>query len=117
METTSCYALTPLSVFDPVKIQLDKASEGKTCKKCSKGKPNGLSTVIVKKFDPESNDGSCLIGSRIGILQRGIIPHRQDWDYRLDDSIYVKGGELTTEVSPYRVGKVMPDGIYINFLD
>lgn len=118
MKTFKCYALEPLEVFDFVKIHIDKTIEdAASCKKCKKGKPNGVSINKVIEYNPETPyDDTPTVGSRICVLQQGTIPHREELNYRLDDLLYFKNGEITTEKTIYKVGKVIPQGIYIDFL-
>lgn len=116
MKTTTAFALETLSVFDPVKITLSKDGEI-TCKKCKSTKPNGLSMTEVIKYDPTNIYlDTPTVGNKIHILQQGTIPHREDLNYRLNDKIYCKNGKLTKEKTNNVIGKVIPQGIYIDFL-
>lgn len=115
MKTTTAFAKSTMSTFDPVKISIKEGS--RVCKKCTSSQANGLSMTEVIKHDPEKNWlDTPTIGSVIHILQQGIIPHREDLGYRLEDKIYCKGGKLTTEKTSKIIGKVIPQGIYIDFL-
>jgi len=115
MITTNVFALDLFNVYDLVKFK--KIKEGIGAVKCKKGKPSGLSMNNVLKIDDTKyNTQEHIQGSKFSVLQKGIINHRDWMNYKLNDEIYVKDGQLTTEKTKYKVGLVVPQGIYLNFL-
>lgn len=119
MITTKCFATENMEVFDTVKFT--ESENGKTgCVKCTKGRPSGLSMYQVIDFNSRGQPldwDKSTPGSQISVIQKGIIPHMEELNYKLGDKIYCNRGKLTAAKSSYKVGVVVPDGIYVNFLD
>lgn len=114
MKFISAYATEPLSVFDLVKIKETKNDI--VASKYKKGKPSGISTRTIYKIDDAPIGCEFIVGHIFSVLQKGVIPHREEMNYRLNDEIYAKDGQLTLEKTKYKVGKVIPQGIYLDFL-
>lgn len=115
MITTNVFAKELFKVYDLVKFT--KTKYGIQASKCKKGKPSGMSMYnVVEQDETKSQFNEHIKGERFTVLQQGIIEH-WDWlNYKLNDEIYAKDGYLTTEKTPYRVGVVVPQGIYLDFL-
>lgn len=116
MKFHSAFALEEMSVYDIVKFK--KLPEGGIgVQKCTRGKPDGYSAYNVVEID-KTQYGYIgpVIGSKISVVQQGIIPHNSLLNYRLGDPIYFKNGKITTQKSKYKIGVVIPQGIYLDFL-
>jgi len=88
-----------LDIYDVVQYT-DKIQ--KTIKKQTTSKPCGI--CITQSYH-----------SAFTILQKGIINHISDLDYKLNTLIYVEQGKLTITKTKYKVGVVIPQGIYLDF--
>lgn len=113
MKFISAYVIEPVQALGLVKIK--KQKKDTVAMKYKNGKPSGICTRTVVKVDEADRGYDWVVGCLVSVLQQGVIPHREDLNYRLNDEIYVKNGGLTTEKTKYKVGKVVPGGIYMDF--